>query len=260
MLGARDLRAFCRPPMGVAVAFAGVSSYPDDGTLVCGLFDRPMDSSPEYGTTVANPELRLPHNAFSPMPRDGSTITVTDDGIATQYLTGTPTAEEDGAFFAYQLRAVLGASIVLHASAANGQSIASDVLDAIVARLGGNVAGAWRCRFRDFAVEDLPADNVLPDMSSLEYQSTDDVDRTFRIFVRHTVAGTDGTDKIADARYVRGAKLIMADPTLGGLVEYTREVATKWEFEQKEFELVAFVVTYEVQFSTSRRDPSIAGL
>ena len=260
MVGTRDLRAFCRPPMGVPVACAGVSTYADDSSPVCGLFDRPMDSSTGYGTTVANPELRLPCSAFHPMPKDGTVVTVTDEGIATDYITGTPTAEDDGAFFAYQLRTVPGASIVLHASATSGQSIASDVLDAVVARLGGNAAGAWRCRFRDFAVDDLPADNVLPDQSSLEYQSTDDVDRTFRFFVRHTVAASDGTDKLADARYVRGGKLLLADPTLGGLVRYTREVATKWEFEQKEFELVAFVVTYEVEFSTSRRDPSVAGL
>ena len=263
MLGARDLRAFCRPPNGVAVAFAGVSTYPDDGTPVCGLFDRTVTDDLSFGggagVTASHPELRLPYNAFAPMPGDNDSITVIDDGVSTPYLTGAPTAEDDGAFLAYQLRALPG-GITVQASAATGQSIASDVLDAVVAILGGNAAGAWRCRFRPFAVTELPADNVLIDQNSLDYQASDDVDRTFRFFVRHTVAAADAADKLADARYVRGARLILADPTLGGLVRYTREISAKPDMDQAEVELFALAVTYEVEFSTSRSDPSVAGL
>ena len=258
-MGARDLRAFCRPPMGVPVAFAGVSTYPD-GSLVCGLFDRPIAEQLGYqgtsGVMSAAPELRLPSGTFQPMPDDGDVITVTDDGAVTRYTVGSPGAEDDGAFLVYTLY-LAGTSI--DASAATGQSVASDVLDAVVATLGGNAQNAWRCRFRHFSPAELPADNVLPDSGVASYEDTDDVERPFRFLVRHLAAATDGADKLADARYVRGARLLTADPTLRSLVRYLREIDTKWEVEGRESEIAALVATYEVQFSTSRHDPSIAG-
>ena len=64
---------------------------------------------------------------------------------------------------------------------------------------------------------------------------------------------------VADARYVRGAKLLMADRTLGGLVKIIREIDCKWEREQAEVQIIALVVTYEVEFTTSTTDPSVPG-
>ena len=141
-------------------------------------------------------------------------------------------------------------------SQANGQSVRSDVLDAVVAALGEN---AYRCRFRTFAVAELPAENVLPNDEDPEYDNTMDVERRFRFDVRHTVAAIDGAEKVADARYVRAYALLQVDPTLGGLVKRVVEVKTKWEMEQAEQQLMALVVTYEAEFSTSRSDPSVAG-
>ena len=100
--GASDLRAFCRP-MGVPVSFGGVSTYPDDGSPIQGLFDRPIGSKLAEdgigGVESAVPELRLPYNAFSPMPQSGDTVTV--DG--TTYTVDQPTAEDDGAILCYAL-------------------------------------------------------------------------------------------------------------------------------------------------------------
>lgn len=104
MLGERDLRAFCRPPMGVPVTFAGVSTYPD-GEPVFGLFDRSQQfqlaEAGIGGAQVALPELRLPFNAFDPMPDVLDVVTVE----GTEYSVNPSTAEDDGAFVCYQLKA-----------------------------------------------------------------------------------------------------------------------------------------------------------
>ncbi|HSU19909.1 MAG TPA: hypothetical protein VLI45_09230 [Acidobacteriaceae bacterium] len=148
-------------------------------------------------------------------------------------------------------------------SAENGQSIQSDILDAVVATLGGNAANIFRCRFSSFATSELPGDNVIPQEEDPEYQDTDGVERKFRFHVRHLAAVTKNAatpaDKVADARYVRGAKLLLADITLGSLVRRIREVSHKWEMEQSELDVIARVVTYEVEYSTILRDPSVQG-
>lgn len=138
----------------------------------------------------------------------------------------------------------------------NGQSVSSDILDAVVETLG---IGAYRCRFKPFAKADLPADNVIPEDNPGEYQNTGDIERRMRFHVRHTVAAIEGADLVADARYVRGAKLLMADRTLGGKVKIIREIDCKWEREQAETQIIALVVTYEAEFSTSTTDPSVPG-
>jgi len=141
----------------------------------------------------------------------------------------------------------------------NGQSVASDILDAVVAALGGNAAGAWRCRFKPFAKAELPAKNVIPEDDDPEYQNTGDIERRMRFHVRYTAAAVDGADLVADAQYVSGTKLLMADRTLGEACKILREVGSKWEREQAETQLIALTVTYEAEFSTTTNDPSIPG-
>ena len=96
-----DLRAFCRA-MGVPVVFGTVSSYPD-GQPVLGLLDTPMQiklgESGIGGVEATIPELRLPFNAFTPMPGSGDTLLV----AGTAYTVNEPTAEDDGAFLLYEL-------------------------------------------------------------------------------------------------------------------------------------------------------------
>lgn len=144
-------------------------------------------------------------------------------------------------------------------ASAESPSIQSKVLDAVVAKLGGNEGSAWRCRFTPFSVLELPAENVLPETETAEYDDGTGTDNKFRFIIRHTAAAFDQVDKSVDARYVRGAKLLMDDPKLGGLVRLVRYIGRKWEFEKGELDTVALVVTYEVEFSTNRRDPSVAG-
>ena len=110
IFGGRDLRALCRQ-MGTPVSFAGVSIYPD-GEAVKGMIDSPVQikllDQGIGGVETDLPELRLPFNAFKPMPRRGDVVTVTDreTGLQTAYRVNAPTAEDDGAFLAYSLNEV----------------------------------------------------------------------------------------------------------------------------------------------------------
>ena len=99
----RELRVFCRPPLGVPVEFMGVSTYPDDGTPICGVFDRPSSigfgESGTAGIEQTDARLTLPFNAFDTMPQSGDAISV--DGK--QYTCNQPYGEDDGMMLVYDL-------------------------------------------------------------------------------------------------------------------------------------------------------------
>jgi hypothetical protein len=102
VLGERDLRAFCRQPVGTPVTFGAVATYPD-GQPVCGILDLPQQiklaEAGIGGVEAVVPELRLPFNAFKPMPASGDTLTVAGQ----TFTVNEPTAEDDGAFLCYEL-------------------------------------------------------------------------------------------------------------------------------------------------------------
>lgn len=88
--------------MGALVTFAGVSTYPD-GVPIRGNLDRPMSIGMTDGgiggAQMSAPELRLPYNAFDPMPDAGDVLEI--DGVP--YQVTTPTAEDDGAVLIYEV-------------------------------------------------------------------------------------------------------------------------------------------------------------
>lgn len=144
-------------------------------------------------------------------------------------------------------------------SAENGQSVQSDVIDAVVAALGGEPARAFRCRFEDFAADECPAINVLPEMEDPESQDNTGTERTLRFMLRHMITAASGADKLADLEYVKAQKLLRTDAPLNEMVKTVREVGKKWEMERGELQVMALVVSYEVEFSTRRDDPSVPG-
>jgi hypothetical protein len=99
--GLNDLRIFFGT--GVPVAFQGKTLYPD-GVQILGLFDRPLEMKLADqgfgGVDVGMPEVRLPCNAFNPMPRNKDAITV--DGV--NYTIADSHAEDDGATLCYGLK------------------------------------------------------------------------------------------------------------------------------------------------------------
>lgn len=138
-------------------------------------------------------------------------------------------------------------------------SIQFAIADTLATVLGGEDQSAFRCRLSDFGIHELPADNVIPDDEDPEYLSTDSVEQRSRFHIRHLAAAVDGADQVADARYVRGARLLLNDVTLGGTVRRIKLVGRKWEREKAELQIVACVATYEVEYSTTIKDPSLPG-
>lgn len=143
-------------------------------------------------------------------------------------------------------------------------SIQSQIVAYVVALL--NTAGAanftpataaYRTRVEAFAAQQLPAWNVLPDDGETQYMEVAAVDRKFRFCVRNMVSAQNQADAAADPLYVVSTQALCADPSLGGLVRYTREIAQKWERDGAAAQdNIALVVTYEVEFATSRTDPT----
>ena len=139
-------------------------------------------------------------------------------------------------------------------------SIQSQVMAAAVQLLNG--AGgcpAYRCRMSAFSASELPATNVLPEQGDADYLDTDGIDWKYRFKVRHLAEACDQVDLAVDPIYVAGQRALFADKTLGGLVRIIRVVSQKWEMDKGEYDSVALVVIYEVEFDTSRSDPSVAG-
>lgn len=139
------------------------------------------------------------------------------------------------------------------------QSVQFQVLSLVVATLGGRDANVYRCRFTNFGIEELPADNVLPEQEDPEYIDTLDVEQHFKFVVRHIVAARDEADALADQRYVRAAQLLLADYTLGGVVRRVKLTGRKWEMEDAVKQIMACVATYDVEYSTTVTDPSLPG-
>jgi hypothetical protein len=138
-------------------------------------------------------------------------------------------------------------------------SIQSRIIAAAVAALNGaGGAASYRSRMAAFSKAQLPAINVLPKESDPEYNDSDSIDRRLLIDVRYTGIAVDEVDAAIDPIYVAGNAALLADPTLGGLAIITRERASKWELEKGEVDAVALVVIYEIEFSTTRSDPSVS--
>ena len=141
-------------------------------------------------------------------------------------------------------------------------SVQFEIQRAAVATLGGKAQNAHRGRLIDFSADELAnggADNVLPEDETSIEDTTDDTELTHRFQVVHFVQTSAGWDRAIDLRFTRAYKLLMADPTLGGLVRRVKYVKREWHMERKELQQVSLVVTYETEFSTLRTDPTVAG-
>jgi hypothetical protein len=146
---------------------------------------------------------------------------------------------------------------------APGISIQSQILAYVVSLLttaGGAFVTpilAFRTRVEPFDPTQIPAWNVMPDDGEAKYVEVAAVDRTFRFCVRNMVAAQNQADLAADPLYVASTQAICADPFLGGLVRYTREISQKWEKEgPASQDNLALCVTYQVEFATLRNDPT----
>jgi hypothetical protein len=145
-----------------------------------------------------------------------------------------------------------------------GPSVPPSIQSQVMARVktlldGAGFCAAYRCRMTAFDPSQLPATNILPEDGEPDYLDTDSIDRIFRFKARHIAVAVDEVDAAVDCLYVAGQRALFADPTLGGLVRIIRERSQKWEMEKGSYDSVALAVIYEVEFDTSKKDPSIAG-
>ena len=171
MIGTRDLRAFCRPPMGVPGGVRGCLHVP--GRWLADRAGSSTGQSPSSSGTrtlpASCPELRssaCPATRSSPMPDDGDVVTVTDEGReARTYTTSSPPRAEGRRRLRWSTPSIRPV-VVTYAGErrANGQSIKPPMCStrssppSVATRIN-----VFRCRFRPFNPGELPADNVLPD-------------------------------------------------------------------------------------------------
>lgn len=95
-IGDSDLEVFVQD-FGVPVVFGGVTKT--------GIFNKPTKSALADegfgGIAMSRPSVRLPFNAFTPMPEPRNAITVN----GSNYTIADEEAETDGAFVCYPLKA-----------------------------------------------------------------------------------------------------------------------------------------------------------
>lgn len=146
-------------------------------------------------------------------------------------------------------------------------SIQSRVLDKAVALL--NTAGAamapqvnaYRTRLEAFEAKESRAWNVVPEEGEPDLGKcySNVTAHIFRFCVRCTVSANNQADRAADPLYCTAVAALLSDPTLGGLVNFTREGVQKWERDGSAAnDYMALVVTFETEFATSRIDPTVA--
>jgi hypothetical protein len=105
----------------------------------------------------------------------------------------------------------------------------------------------------------LPSYNVLPDEGEEDQTNSYSgaTGERFRFCVRCTVSANNQADKAADPLYAIARPAILSDPTLGGLVTFTRYKSQKWEKDgPSASDDLALVLTFECEFTTARTDPT----
>jgi hypothetical protein len=147
-------------------------------------------------------------------------------------------------------------------------SIQSLALDQVVAALNAAAAAAftspvkaYRCRVEAFDKGEPLAYNVIPDDGEYDSQNSysNATAHKLRFCVRCTVSAHNEADKAADPLFVVAMPAILNDPTLGGIVNFTRYLSQKWEKDgPAENDNLALVLMFESEFSTSRTDPTVA--
>lgn len=147
-------------------------------------------------------------------------------------------------------------------------SIQSRILDKVVTLLTAAAPAmaqpqpvAWRTRMDAFEQNQLPAWNVIPEDGETDPANSysNATAHIFRFCVRCSISANNEADKAADPLFTAAMPAILTDPTLGGLVNFTRYKSQKWEMDGTgALDGVALVLTFETEFATSRTDPTVA--
>lgn len=144
-------------------------------------------------------------------------------------------------------------------------SIQSQIVAAAVLQLAAAGAAmtppvnAHRARVESFPASQLPAWNVIPEDCELDLANSYSGASAwrFRFCVRCMVSAQNEVDSAADPLFVTAVSAILADLTLGGLVNATRMLSQKWEKDgPAATDNLALVLTFETEYATARNNPT----
>lgn len=143
------------------------------------------------------------------------------------------------------------------------QSIRSQAVAAVIAALSGGgspaTGGVFRSRTEQFENSQTPAYNVWPVEERLTQDDTDNaaLKVTLRLRVQCLVAAQQEVDVVADPLAVYAHQVVMADESLGQLVQDARLVETKWSIVTGDTDVCSLDLDFEVEYQIFRADPTV---
>lgn len=123
---------------------------------------------------------------------------------------------------------------------------------------------AERSRSRPTTRAQLPFGNVFVASESVDYESvTPQVRRTldWGVAIFEVAKNADGevSETVLDPLHLWVTESVLADPTFGGLAEYTYEQGTQWEMDEAEVVMATATITFQTVYVTHEADQESAG-
>lgn len=120
-------------------------------------------------------------------------------------------------------------------------------------------APVFRARTEQFGTDECPAYNVWPVEERYDYKDSDhdSAGVTLRLRVQCLVSATSDVDTAAEPLSVFAQQQIMADESLGSLVQDIALAETKWTIAGAAQDLMAFDMDFEVVYQAARANPSV---
>lgn len=144
-------------------------------------------------------------------------------------------------------------------------SVSSQITALVVSAIGasGKPTGLTVDRFRErvYGEEQLPGASVYAASESSEWvdmdndPDTDALDCKLQLAIVLRTLG-EPVDVVLDPIFVWVDRQMMADPTWGGLAQYTKRTNRQWEGANKESEYGKMVVLYDIGYYTLTADPT----
>jgi hypothetical protein len=122
----------------------------------------------------------------------------------------------------------------------------------------GSPAPAERTDTTEYTAERLPAYNVFRKKDSPRYEGAQDsACLSFEVIIRAMVKATAQADEAVDPLVVWAWQQVMADPTLGSLVQDAKITDVEYNYVPKgDYDQLAADLTVEVTVDVSRSDPT----
>jgi len=122
----------------------------------------------------------------------------------------------------------------------------------------GSPAPAIRTDTTEYTEERLPAYNVFRAKDKFSYEGAfRAAGATFDVTIRAMVKATAQADEVVDPLVVWAWQQVMADGTLGGIVQDAKITAVEYQYVTKgDYDQLAADITVEITVDVSRSDPT----